>query len=79
MHAQVFSKQARKSKKGVIYAPGMDSKGYMIFKLCENYDGQVRGGIRKTWRYVADRMTLDEAKAEFEKRLGYKIYEGAAA
>lgn len=74
MFAQVYTKQARKSTKGVVYAPGTDSKGYMLFKLCENYDGKVRGGIRKTWRYVADGMTLDEAKALFEKRLGYKIY-----
>lgn len=71
----VFTKQARKSNKGVIFAPGKSESGYLIFKLCENYDGQVRGGMRKTWRYVADKLTLDEAKALFEKRLGYKIYE----
>lgn len=77
--AQVFTKQARKSSKGTIFAPGQSADGsYMIFKLCENYDGQVRGGIRKTWRYVAEKMTLDQAKAEFEKRLGYKIYDTAA-
>lgn len=74
MTAQVYTKHARRSKKGIIYAPGRNSRGYMLFKLCENYDGQVRGGIRKTWRYVADQMTLEEVKELFEKRLGYKIY-----
>lgn len=73
--SQVFTKQARKSKRGVVFAPGKSDSGYLIFKLCENYDGQVRGGIRKTWRYVADRLTLEQAKAEFERRLGYKIYD----
>lgn len=75
--SQVFTKQARKSTKGVVFAPGQNESGYLIFKLCENYDGQVRGGIRKTWRYVADRLTLEQAKAEFEKRLGYKLYQEA--
>jgi hypothetical protein len=70
----VFTKQARKSVKGVWFAPGKDENGYIIYKLCENYDGQVRGGIRKTWRYVANKMTLEEAKALFEKKLGYKLY-----
>lgn len=75
--AQVFTKQARKSSKGTVFAPGKSESGYLIFKLCENYDGQVRGGIRKTWRYVADRLTLEQAKTEFEKRLGYSIYEAS--
>jgi hypothetical protein len=72
--ATVYSKQARKSAKGVIYAPGKSAKGYMLFKLCENYAGHCRGGITKTWRYVADGLTLEEAKGLFEKRLGYKVY-----
>lgn len=72
--AEVYTKQARKSAKGVIFAPGKNASGYMIFKLCENYDGSVRGGIRKSWRYVADKLTLEQAKAEFERRLGYRLY-----
>lgn len=72
--AQVFTKQARASTKGIVFAPGKSDTGYLIFKLCENYDGKARGGVSKTWRFVADKLTLDEAKAEFEKRLGYKIY-----
>lgn len=70
----IYTKQARRSSKGVIFAPGKDEEGYLIFKLCENYSGQVRGGISKTWRYIAKGLTLEQAKALFEKRLGYKIY-----
>ncbi len=72
--AQVFTRQARKSSTGVVFAPGKSETGYLIFKLCENYNGHARGGISKTWRYVANKLTLKEAKAEFERRLGYKIY-----
>lgn len=71
---RVFTKQAKKSKKGIVFAPGKNDRGYMIFKLCENYNGRVRGGVEKTWRYVAENLSLDQAKAEFERRLGYKLY-----
>lgn len=72
--ADIYVKQARKSAKGVIYAPGKSADGYLIFKLCENYAGHVPGGIAKSWRYVARGLSLDEAKALFEKRLGYRVY-----
>jgi hypothetical protein len=72
--AQVYSKQARKNAKGVFYAPGKSESGYMLFRLCENYDSRAHGGISKTWRYVAKGLSLEEAKAKFEKLLGRKIY-----
>lgn len=72
---EVFVKQAKKSEKGVTYAPGKGANGkYMIFKLCNNYDGQVKGGVRKTWRYVAKDLTLEQAKIEFVRLLGRDIY-----
>ena len=71
----VYINQAHKSDKGVIYAPGKSAKGYMVYKLCKNYDGNIRGGVRKSWRYVADGLTLEDAKALMEKRVGRKIYE----
>ena len=71
----VYSNQAHKSDKGVIYAPGKSANGYMVYKLCKNYDGNIRGGVRKSWRYVADGLTLEEAKALMEKRVGRKIYD----
>jgi len=27
-------------------------KTFAVFKLCSNYDGNVKGGIRKEWRVV---------------------------
>ena len=70
----IYTKQACKSAKGVVYAPGKSAKGYVVYKLCENYDGRVRGGMRKTWRVVADGLSLEETKALMEKRVGRKIY-----
>lgn len=74
MEPVVYTQYARRSKKGVVYAPGSAADGYIIWKLCENYDGRARGGISKTWRYVERGLSLDEAKALFERRLGYRVY-----
>jgi len=71
----VYTKQAAKSSKGVIYAPGKSATGYTVYKLCENYDGRIRGAVRKTWRVVADGLTLEETKALMEKRVGRKLYD----
>jgi hypothetical protein len=73
--ATVYSKQAHKAADGTTYAPGKNDRGYyLVFKLCENYAGHVRGGVSKTWRYIADGLSLDEAKALMEKRVGRKLY-----
>jgi len=71
----IYTSQACKSAKGVIYAPGKSNTGYTVYKLCENYDGRVRGGTRKTWRVVADGLSLEETKALMEKRVGRKLYD----
>jgi hypothetical protein len=74
--ATVYTSKAAKNAKGAIFAPGKcDVTGsYMVFKLCENYAGHVRGGIAKTWRYIAKGLSLDEAKALMEKKTGQKLY-----
>ena len=73
----IFTKQARRNAKGTVFAPGkadisqagyFDRADYQVWKLCHNYDGQVRGGIRKTWRVCATDLTLDAAKAMLAKR-----------
>jgi len=71
----VYTNQAHKSAKGVVFAPGKSAKGYVVYKLCENYDGNIRGSVRKSWRVVADGLTLEDAKALIEKRVGRKIYD----
>lgn len=74
----IFIKQARKAKNGTVYAPGkadispvgyFERADYAIYKLCSNYDGKVRGGVRKTWRVVAKGLSLDQAKALLERRV----------
>ena len=71
---QVFTDTAIKAKNGKVYAIGQSESGYLIYALCENYSGHVRGGITKSWRYTKDRLTLDEAKAELNRLAGRTVY-----
>lgn len=75
----IFTKQARKNSKGDIFAPGkadvsqdgyFDRCDFQVWKLCENYDGRVRGGISKTWRVVAKDLNLEAAKTLLSKKVG---------
>jgi hypothetical protein len=72
----IFTKQAKQNPKTkAIFAPGQAEDGsYTIYKLCSNYDGQVRGGIRKTWRYTNKGLTLDQAKVVLEKKVGLRLW-----
>ncbi len=45
-----------------------DDVNYAVYKLCENYNRHVKGGIAKTWRYVAKGMSFEDALALFERR-----------
>jgi len=60
---------------------GKDSKGrvfaltrnkltdtYGVYQLCENYDGKVRGGIRKTWRYIIKDVDYATARQLWNKK-----------
>lgn len=84
MTASVYSKTATKAKSGKVYAFGRrddlsgqptEKGGYIVWRLCENYDGKVRGGISKTWRYVADNLSFKDAVDLMNKRCGYKAFE----
>lgn len=72
--AEIYKNKAHKSAKGVWFAPGKNDQGYIVFKLCENYAGHVRGGIAKTWRAVNQELSLFEAMTVMEKRVGRKLY-----
>jgi len=81
----IYTKTATraKNKAGTIYAFGredeLDGKpvgfgGYQVWKLCENYDGNVKGGISKTWRYVAKDMPYGEAVKMMNRKLKFKAF-----
>jgi hypothetical protein len=53
---------------GVVFALITDGITWEVWKLCENYNGQVRGGMEKRWRYVEKGMTEDAARKMFERR-----------
>lgn len=71
--AKIFAK-ARNAKTNDLYAMATKDDGsFAVFKLCKNYDGQVRGGIRLTWRTVGKfGQRLDEmaARALYNRRVG---------
>lgn len=72
----IFLNQVKQNPKTKAkFAPGRAADGsYSVYKLCSNYDGKVRGGIRHSWGLVAKGLTLDEAKALLEKRVGVKMW-----
>ena len=43
---------------------------FSVLKLCENYNGQVRGGISKTWRTVVSGVDKTAARHCFYKKVG---------
>jgi len=45
-----------------------DDCTYAVYKLCENYNGKVKGGMSKTWRYVERDLPFEDALALFERR-----------
>ena len=83
--ASVYKKTATKAKnkEGTIYAFGRDKKldgqpeekgGYIVWKLSQNYAGDVRGGISKKWVYVKKDLSYSDAVKLMNKRLKYKAF-----
>lgn len=56
------------NSKGIKYCLTSDSKGFTVWKLCENYCRQTKGGMRKVWRYVEKDMTQEAAQKLFDRR-----------
>lgn len=69
---EIYKSKRVKNDKGVYFCPGKDlATGlYIVFQLCGNYDGRVRGGMAWTWRAIAEGLTLDQAKALLNKKAG---------
>ena len=57
------------NKKGTKFCVVNDNESFEVWKLCENYNGKVRGGIEKKWRYVSKGLDLDGAMNLFNRRL----------
>lgn len=66
MSRKTISKKA--NPKGVVFALVSDGTTWEVWKLCENYNSQVRGGIERRWRYVEKGMSESDARALFERR-----------
>lgn len=53
------------SKKTVFALIDNGNETFSVLKLCENYDGNVHGGIRRTWRTVITGVDKIAARSKF--------------
>jgi hypothetical protein len=67
MSRKTIAKQA--NSKGTVFALLSGPSGFEVWKLAENYCGQVRGGITRSWRYVEKNMTEEKARTLFNRRV----------
>lgn len=60
-----------KNKVGTRFAIWRENrKGtYSVMKLCANYNGRVRGGIKYTWRYLEKGLDWAAARDLCNRRL----------
>jgi hypothetical protein len=58
----------RANKAGKVFALVKGDSSFEVLALCENYSGQVRGGMSRQWRHVAKGMTQEAAQALFNRR-----------
>ncbi len=62
--------EKRASAKKIVYALcAMNDGTFQVQKLCENYDGKIKGGIRRTWRLVERGLNETEARWLFGKKV----------
>lgn len=88
MTATVYTSTATKAKtkSATVFAFGRrddfagkptSEGGYYVFKLCKNYAGHVRGGIAKTWRYIAKDLSHADAIDLLNKRVKHTAFNHA--
>ena len=57
------------NKNGEVFALVEGDVSCEVWKLCENfYNRECKGGMKKTWRYVAQGMTREVAGALFDRK-----------
>lgn len=61
--------EKKQNNKGIWYTLWQDGpEEWSVWVLRENYDGKVRGGIRKSWRWVVNKTNEEEARKVFNRR-----------
>lgn len=63
--------QRKANKNGVVFClcKDLQKNSFEVWKLCENYNGKIHGGLEKTWRYVEINMSQIQAEALFNRRV----------
>lgn len=61
--------QVKRNSNGIFYRIVVfENNTYSVQKLCENYCNYIKGGIKKTWRYVVDQVDKEQAVKIYERR-----------
>ena len=58
---------------GCRYAIVERPEGFAVYRECANYAAHVRGAIAYTWRYVQKGITLEEARALFDRAIAGRV------
>ena len=56
------------NSRGVVFALVTGPEGFEVWKLAENYASHCKGGLARTWRYLAKGLSETEAKSLFTRR-----------
>ncbi len=70
MARKCIAKLMNENTKTVFALVNNGDETFSVLKLCENYDGKVRGGIRKTWRAVVSKVDGIAARHCFYGKIG---------
>lgn len=62
-----ISKQTNKA--GTQFALVSNGAKFEVWKLCENYSRECKGGLKKAWRYVQQGMDEAAARDLFTRRV----------
>jgi hypothetical protein len=69
MSRKCIAKLMNKKTKSIYALVDNGNDTFSVLKLCENYNGQVKGGISKTWRYVVSNVDKIAAKHSFYNKV----------
>lgn len=70
MTRKCIAKLMNKKTKTIYALVNNGDETFDVLKLCENYNGKVRGGISKTWRTIVSKVDGIAARHVFYNKVG---------
>lgn len=67
---EFVSVEQGKNKSGKLFAIWRERNGtFGVWARCANYNGNVRGGVSYAWRYLERKLTEQDARTLYARRL----------